>query len=734
MTNNKKSLALIKVVDAFGYAIPKAQYQVKNQKTGQVIAAGATNSAGCIVEISRDKGTVLDVYIKSMFNGLMLNVKSFTMSKDRMLVTVASPKILLDLKTLTNQGSNGAYRRKTHIVKKGETLTSIAQQHGTTVRALERLNKIDDPDKINVAQVIKLPVNIPATGSNAHHDKPKAKPTSQPTTTQKPKVTSAPKSKPPQASTDVWGTITGVGGEIVDVVEKNVAELEKKYEEGKKALGGIVGSVKIPTISDRSQEVGTPKTNATNLCKTNPQCISSGKSELIREVNIRLAGFGGALPSDEFTDLTAKCIKQFQRDYMGTPETGKICGSVLAALDRFYYEYPISNFMAKASCPCGRCTGYGNNKRGIRSGLNTANEFPGLHRSLIWILKSLSFYLKNEFKAKKLEVAYIASGYRCIENNKGYNESNEKRTTVNHMGLALDLHINKNGKRTRELADMEFIRKNVLAVKMEASEQRAENKIYLEPKKFDDGTDGAKTWVHFDVTKFSLIYRSNLYFKETVEELNGVLFTTLLKNINKESLLSCAGIIPQADQELNKNLTGELVLSNQDIIDIMKVTETEVIKFKNETNFSQQAAGVVDTILNRTKSGVWGDSVRSVVNARRQFSKITGPQSLKPYGSVQNMPMTAVSARIRNFVNNYLIERANGRSSIVGGHLNYANKYYSDEYNRKKWVNTFHDQAVRDGLTFGNGTAVHAHGTVPELRNKIPKAFKVKLPANFKGV
>ncbi|MFY0045871.1 peptidoglycan-binding domain-containing protein, partial [Acinetobacter baumannii] len=88
----------------------------------------------------------------------------------------------------------------------------------------------------------------------------------------------------------------------------------------------------------------TPKANTTNICKTNPQCISSGKSELIREVNIRLAGFGGALPTDEFTELTATCIKQFQRDYMGVPDTGKICGSVLAALDRFRDEYGIASY------------------------------------------------------------------------------------------------------------------------------------------------------------------------------------------------------------------------------------------------------------------------------------------------------------------------------------------------------------------------------------------------------
>lgn len=87
---------------------------------------------------------------------------------------------------------------------------------------------------------------------------------------------------------------------------------------------GANTAAKILTIDERSQDGGTPKADITNLCKTNAQCISSGKSELIREINIRLAGFGGALPTDEFTELTAKCIKQFQRDYMGVSETGKI--------------------------------------------------------------------------------------------------------------------------------------------------------------------------------------------------------------------------------------------------------------------------------------------------------------------------------------------------------------------------------------------------------------------------
>lgn len=716
MTN--KSLATIQILDLLGNPIPKVQYEVKNSKTGQHVVKGSTNSKGCLYEIQRDKGTVLDIYVKSLLGGGMKKVQTFIMAKDRMLVTVISPKILLDLKTVENNGNKGNYKRKTHTVIKGETLSSIATQHHTTVRVLERLNEIKDPNKISIGQVIKLPLNTPATGNNTSIDR---KPNPQKNASQNNKSQSAEKSKKETKQAD-----KGIVNTVEEYEKKALEQLNEWYEEGKKALSD---AIKIDMKEDRSQDGGTPKTDTSNLCKTNPQCISQGKSELIREVNIRLAGFGGALPTDEFTPLTAECIKQFQRDYMGVPETGKICGIFLAALDKFYYEYPIANFMTKASCPCGQCSGYGNNRRGIKSGLNTANEYPGLHRSLIWILKALNFYLKNEFKYKGLEVAYIESGYRCINDNK-----NKGRTTLNHMGLALDLHINENGVRTKAIENMEFIRKSIFISKMGASEQRLENKIYLEPKKFKDGLEGATTWVHFDVTRFSKIYKEDIYFKIKVSELNGDLFKNIILKIKKEYLFGCSGITGFIEKPSFEESIDKLMLSEQDIIDIMKVTETEVIKFKTEKYFYEQAAGVVDTILNRVKSGVWGNSVRNVVNAHRQFSKITGPQNLKPYGSVQKMPISLISTRVRNFVNFYLIDREAGRKSIIGGHLNYANKYYSDEYNRKKWVNNFHDQAEKDGLIFGNGKAIHAHGTVEELRKYIPKPFKIILPENFKGI
>ena len=53
--------------------------------------------------------------------------------------------------------SRGAGKRggSTHVVRKGETLSSIARQHGTTVSALRKKNKLRS-DKIRVGQRIKL--------------------------------------------------------------------------------------------------------------------------------------------------------------------------------------------------------------------------------------------------------------------------------------------------------------------------------------------------------------------------------------------------------------------------------------------------------------------------------------------------------------------------------------------------------------------------------------------------
>ena len=44
-----------------------------------------------------------------------------------------------------------------HLVEKGQTLTSIAKQHGTSVAELQKLNRIDDVRKLQVGQRLLLP-------------------------------------------------------------------------------------------------------------------------------------------------------------------------------------------------------------------------------------------------------------------------------------------------------------------------------------------------------------------------------------------------------------------------------------------------------------------------------------------------------------------------------------------------------------------------------------------------
>jgi len=45
----------------------------------------------------------------------------------------------------------------THLVKRGETLTTIAHQRGTTVSELLRINKIEDERKLQIGQTLLLP-------------------------------------------------------------------------------------------------------------------------------------------------------------------------------------------------------------------------------------------------------------------------------------------------------------------------------------------------------------------------------------------------------------------------------------------------------------------------------------------------------------------------------------------------------------------------------------------------
>lgn len=163
---------------------------------------------------------------------------------------------------------------------------------------------------------------------------------------------------------------------------------------------------------------------------------------------------------------------------------------------------------------------------------------------------------------------------------------------------------------------------------------------------------------------------------------------------------------------------GTLSLSRADVLDIKKTLQTEWVQSAGDA----QAHGIVDTILNRTASGHWGDSVADVVNSYNQFSDINGPISRRDgRNSVEDIPASRISARVDALVDGYLAERAGGRASSIGSHLNYANPNYSSP-NNLGWI------MALDGPVLGRGDAIHRHGTVPELQRHRPGEFAVALP------
>jgi len=256
---------------------------------------------------------------------------------------------------------------------------------------------------------------------------------------------------------------------------------------------------------------------------------------VVLEINIRLAGFGGLLPTDKFTELTEKGVKQFQRDYMGLSGdniTGVVDYDTLVKIDEFSNKYGFDFNQTK--CPCSRgevhtvipgyslCDGFGNGRKNVY--IKQGIEYPGMHRSLLFILKALLFYF--EYTESSYSLEKIDSGYRCYTDNE-----RQSRKTTNHMGLALDLHFNKNGERTYSSEDMDIIRRNFFCEYMGApisdGVQRynfgwKKNQIGLEPRRFKDDKTGATSWVHVDIREFDeLPYKNSVFFVKNETDIIG---------------------------------------------------------------------------------------------------------------------------------------------------------------------------------------------------------------------
>lgn len=266
--------------------------------------------------------------------------------------------------------------------------------------------------------------------------------------------------------------------------------------------------------------------------------MKGDQHELIREVNIRLAGFGGNVPTDYFDDRTEQMIKQFQRDYMKVSETGVIDESVLNAIDDFQQKYPISSSIwnsLKCSCESkgklstslinqikeiNNCGGFGD-----RTGNNTLPEqtnkyeYPGIHRSLLNALRALFFYLDRQ---DEYQFALISSGYRCRF---------KQYSTTNHQGKAIDIQFNKGSwqirsKLYKNIAPLLDIKEKFFEKYLNTQTRWATKNLFsLEPIGLNkDNSIISKShtysWIHLDVRTFDKGYLADEFFCKNISELN----------------------------------------------------------------------------------------------------------------------------------------------------------------------------------------------------------------------
>lgn len=499
------SIATIVFLDALGGPIKALKYEIRS--ANKLLASGQTNDKGESKEVSGARGASLEIYVKKFLSDELKQVKTTTFAMASELIVLQSPKIMLEMGLVAHEEERGNYRRQTHTVRKGESLQAIAKLYGCTMEELAQLNNLKDVNKLSIGQILKIP--------------PKASDT------------------PAPASLLKSGTVTFKSG--VAAVTKPMEWLAMKGVEGGMALAKLQAAYLARGAN------GSPQTVVGNLCADKNHCLQQGSppSDLILELNIRLAGFGGALPTREFTARTEKCVRKFQEHYMGITPTGRVCGNMLRALDEFMDKYNIDKYFGGVPCPCktygGKdCSGWGTE--------GMPHEYNGLHRSVWWALRAAVFYMATKESKLGFALEEISSGYRCTENNNGCNAKQEYRETFNHMGRALDLWFTKQGRHTSETADMNSIRKNIFKDYMGATESRTDAKkedghIFLESAEI-----GAKSWVHFDMTGYTSIPAPfpkekgrTPHFVRTAKEANGGRMVDAARIAAGDALVLCMG-------------------------------------------------------------------------------------------------------------------------------------------------------------------------------------------------
>lgn len=552
----------VKLLDPLGKGIEGLKYQIREGQ--KIVAKGVTDGKGQITSFASRIGAELTVHVERFASEEMKHIKTLYPWNDNFKVKVVSGKVKEEIPLAKSKGAPGQYQRKTHKVKKGETLGKIAIEHHTSAEILAQLNGIKLESIIHIDQVLKLPLEKNGAGVRAEASpagspapapvhSPAPVPAHAPTPPHMPAP--APARVPPPTAGQNPGPAKVPPHPVPPVqspATKAPAAPPAPVQPSAPAPNGVPISGPVPTkkVDDRGEN-GTPKATVNMQCDQTG-CIKLGDTgPIVEEINIRLLGFVGYVghpaPFSKFTAATEAAVKQFQRDYMGVAETGKVCGAVIRAIDQFRLEYTLN--VNEMKCPCGICGGFGTGlldsaTTSLRKNNHVINgvEHPGIHRGIIWIGRAALFYINKTDKALGYSWHAIASGFRCWKRNQQKN-----RATVNHMGLALDLQYKKGSATTRcEGNDIDNLRRDVFIKRLGAKlGARVPNRAWLEPRVFGNGDTGATSWVHVDITSFTQQYMESRFFVKTNDAANGPTLMSMVEQESRFGLKNCGGIPPK---------------------------------------------------------------------------------------------------------------------------------------------------------------------------------------------
>ncbi len=277
----------------------------------------------------------------------------------------------------------------------------------------------------------------------------------------------------------------------------------------------------------------------------------------VEELRIRLAGFGGVLPGQEFDDTLDKAVKQFEKDVMERDPTGVVDEAFAKRLDQFAKDWPIQ-VEKQLACPCvdkplaDTCSGFGLGKFSgggkdaywaayakSKDEAGHKYEYPGTHRSLLWAARALMFYATIDHK-DKIQFNKFSSGYRCHKNNSIQTKWDKvlkkkvpaPRTTTNHMGKAIDMQFSYyRDKKWQRVATDPQVAKDVDSMRKVAQNRMNAQMRWNEADRFalEAASDGATTWVHIDVRRWSSKYLDDRYFTKTTSDLDGASMVDVIK-------------------------------------------------------------------------------------------------------------------------------------------------------------------------------------------------------------